>query len=178
MKTPLIYGLMAEFETPTELVRAAERAHTAGYTYMDAYSPFPIEEVSEALGQHKTWVPLITLFGGLLGATIGFSFQEYIAAINFPNVVAGRPLNSWPSFVIVTFELTILTASLFSAIGMLALNGLPKPYHPVFNVKQFARATTDRFFLVIEARDPKFDASGTSEFLESLKPRSLAEVPN
>lgn len=173
-----LYGLMAEFETPTQLVAAARQAYAAGYRRMDTYTPFPVEEAAEAIGVHRTWVPLITLIGGLLGCSGGFLFQEWIAAIHYPTNIGGRPLNSWPSFIIVSFELTILTASIFSALGMLALNGLPQPYHPVFNVPRFALASENRFFLCIEARDPGFDRTNTEAFLRRMNPRDVMEVPN
>ena len=178
MKRPPIHGLMAEFDNATDLVQAAHRAHQAGYRRMDAYSPFPIEELSEAIGFHHTNVPLVVLIGGLLGGLSGFLMQYWASAINYPVNVAGRQLNSWPAFIIVTFEMTILGAALFAVLGMLALNGLPMPYHPVFNVERFAFASKDRFFLCIEARDPKFDRKGTEDFLHSLNPRNVTEVPH
>ncbi len=178
MKRPPIYGLMAEFEGPNELVEAAHRAHKAGYRRMDAFSPFPIEELSEAIGFHHTNVPLVVLIGGLLGGISGFLMQYWVSVYNYPLNIAGRPLNSWPAFIVPTFELTILGAALFAVFGMLALNGLPMPYHPVFNVERFAFATKDRFFLVVEARDPRFDRKATEEFLLSLHPRAVSEVPH
>ncbi len=178
MKRPPIHGLMAEFDNATDLVAAAHRAHEAGYRRMDAYSPFPIEELSEAIGFHHTNVPLVVLIGGLLGGLSGFLMQYWISAINYPENIAGRPLNSWPAFIVVTFEMTILGAALFAVLGMLALNGLPMPYHPVFNVERFAFASKDRFFLCIEARDPRFDRKATEEFLRSLNPRDVTEVPH
>jgi Alternative complex III, ActD subunit len=169
---------MAEFDNATDLVAAAHHAHQAGYRRMDAYSPFPIEELSEAIGFHHTNVPLVVLIGGLLGGLSGFLMQYWISAVNYPENIAGRPLNSWPAFIVVTFEMTILGAALFAVLGMLALNGLPMPYHPVFNVERFAFASKDRFFLCIEARDPKFDRKATEEFLRSLNPRDVTEVPH
>ena len=178
MKRPPIHGLMAEFDNATDLVAAAHRAHQAGYRRMDAYSPFPIEELGDAIGFHHTNVPLVVLIGGLLGGLSGYLMQYWISAINYPENIAGRPLNSWPAFIVVTFEMTILGAALFAVLGMLALNGLPMPYHPVFNVERFAFASKDRFFLCIEARDPKFDRKLTEEFLRSLNPRDVTEVPH
>ena len=178
MKRPAIHGLMAEFDNPTDLVKAAHRAHEAGYRRMDAYSPFPIEELGDAIGFHHTHVPLVVLIGGVLGGLTGFLMQYWISALNYPLNIGGRPLNSWPSFIVVTFEMTILGAAGFAVLGMLALNGLPMPYHPVFNVERFAFASKDRFFLCIEARDVKFDRKGTEDFLRSLNPRDVTEVPH
>lgn len=171
-----LYGVMAEFENPDHVLEAARRAHAEGYRKMDAYTPFPIEELSEAVGFHHTWLPLIVLGGGVTGALTGFFLQYYVAAIDYPLNIGGRPLNSWPSFIPVTFELTILFAALSAVIGMIALNGLPKPYHPVFNVPGFARASRNRFFLCIEASDPRFDHDRTSEFLRSLKAVEVSDV--
>ena len=173
-----IYGLLAEFETPTQLVEAAKAAYAAGYRKMDAYSPFPIEEASEAIGFHKTRVPLIVLLGGLLGGASAYALQYWINCISYPLNIAGRPWHSWPAFIIPTFEMTILFAGLSGVFGMFALNGLPMPYHPLFNVDRFAAVTRDRFFLCVEAADPKFDLVGTQQFMESLTPLSIAEVPH
>jgi hypothetical protein len=173
---PAIYGVMAEFETPTELVRAAEAATRQGYKKLDAYSPFPIEELNDALHLHKNWLPAIVLCGGIAGGTLGYLLQYFITVIYYPINIAGRPLHSWPSYIIITFELTILLASISSVLGLFALCGLPMPYHPVFNVPRFAMATNDRFFLCIEATDPLFDRAKTSEFLGTLAPREVSEV--
>jgi hypothetical protein len=178
MKRTRVYGLMAEFETPTDIVSAAKRTHQAGYRKIDAYSPFPIEELAEAIGFHRDSVALVTLIGGLLGMLGGYFMQYWIHAINYPTNVGGRPFNSWPAFIVVTFELTILCAGLAAVFGMLALNGLPMPYHPVFNVPRFAFATKDRFFLIIFSSDAKYDPAETRRFLESLAPRSVSEVPS
>ena len=172
------YGLLAEFDTPDHIVEAARRAYAAGYKKIDAYSPFPIEELSEAIGFHRNGVPLVVLIGGLLGGLSGFSLQYWIHVINYPLNVGGRPLNSWPAFIVVTFEMTILFAGVFALFGMLALNGLPMPYHPVFNVPRFAFASKDRFFLIIFASDPQYDALATRRFLEGLGPRAIDEVPS
>ena len=172
-----VYGLMAEFETPTEVLVAARKAYAEGYRNMDAYSPQPVHGLAEAIGFRKNRVALVCLVGGLLGLTTGYVLQAWINLIAYPVNVAGRPLHSWPSFIIVTFELTILFGGLSAAIGMFAMNGLPMPYHPVFNVPEFASVTRDRFFLCIEAVDPKFDMTSTRVFLESLAPASIAEVP-
>jgi hypothetical protein len=173
---PLVYGVMAEFDNPDVLCAAAERAHAAGYRRMDAYSPFPIEGLAEVIGFKRTQLPLIVLIGGLLGGIGGFYLQYWISAIDYPMIIGGKPYNSWPAFIPVTFETTILGASLAAVLGMLGLNGLPMPYHPVFNVERFALASRDRFFLCIEASDPKFDVDTTVEFLRSLNPSAIHEV--
>ncbi|MGA9565121.1 MAG: DUF3341 domain-containing protein [Candidatus Korobacteraceae bacterium] len=175
---PTIYGLMAEFETPTELVHACKAAYSEGYREMDAYSPFPIEEASEAIGFHKSAVPLITLTGGILGGLSGFGLQYWINVIAYPLNIGGKPYDSWPAFIVPTFEMTILFAGLVGMFGMFALNGLPQPYHPVFNVDAFSKVTRNRFFLCVEATDPKFDLTGTQQFMERLKPLSISEVPH
>jgi hypothetical protein len=167
---------MAEFDDATALVAAAQRAHQEGYRSMDAYSPFPIEELHEALGSHHTRLPLIVLIGGLVGCIGGYGLQYWSSAIAYPLNVGGKPFHSWPAFVPVTFECTILAAALSAVLGMLALNGLPQPYHPVFNVPRFALASRNRFFLCIEAKDPKFDLEGTRRFLETLGPREVTTV--
>jgi hypothetical protein len=171
-----IHGLMAEFQEPNDLVVATRRAREAGYRQMDAYSPLPIEELHEALGGHHTRLPLIVLLGGLAGGIGGFALQYWAAAIAYPLNVGGKPLNSWPAFIPVTFECTILVAALAAVFGMLALNGLPQPYHPVFNVPRFALASRNRFFLCIEASDPRFDLQKTRTFLETLNPREVTAV--
>ncbi len=171
-----LYGLMAEFATPQDLVSAAERARAAGYRRLDAYAPFPIETLPEALGHGKSRVPLLVLIGAILGSVGGYGLQYWCAAIAYPLNVGGRPYNSWPAFIPVTFEMTILLAAICAVLGMLALNGLPMPYHPVFNVPRFALASRDRYFLCIEARDPRFDPLATREFLMSLKPSEVTDV--
>jgi hypothetical protein len=171
-----VYGVMAEFDSPEDLLAAAHRAHREGYRQMDAYSPFPIHGLAEAIGFRRTWLPLLVLIGGVLGALAGFGTQYYAAVIDYPINVGGRPLNSWPAFIPVTFEVTILFAALTAVLGMLALNGLPMPYHPVFNAPRFALASHDRFFLCIEAADPRFDRQGTRRFLESLNAREVTDV--
>ena len=171
-----VYGLMAEFEEPGDLVAAAHRAREAGYRRMDAYSPLPIEELHEALGFHDRRLPLIVLVGGMIGAVAGYGLQWWASTIAYPLNVGGRPLHSWPAFIPVTFEVTILIAALSAVFGMLALNGLPQPYHPVFNVPRFALASRNRFFLCIEARDPQFDLQKTRTFLEALNPREVSTV--
>lgn len=173
---PPIYGLMAEFENPQDLLEACRGAYGDGYRRMDAFTPFPVEAISEAIGFHHNRLPLIVLIGGCTGLVVGLLLQYWVAAVDYPINIGGRPHFSLPAFIPVIFELTILFAALSCVFGMLALNGLPMPYHPVFNVPHFALATRDRFFLVIEAIDPKFDRQRTREFLEQFGPRSLAEV--
>jgi hypothetical protein len=178
MKRTQIYGMMAEFDTPDSIVHAARLTHEAGYRRIDAYSPFPIEALAEAIDFHPTDVPLVVLIGGILGGLSGFFLQYWIHVINYPINVGGRPLDSWPAFIVVTFEMTILFAGIFAVLGMLALNGLPMPYHPVFSVPRFAFASKDRFFLIIFSSDPKYEAAETRRFLEGLNPRSISEVPS
>jgi hypothetical protein len=176
MKRHAIYGLMAEFENAEELLSAAQRAHQAGYRRMDAFSPFPVEGLADAVGFHSTRVPLICLIGGLIGCLGGFFLQYWPNVFGYPLDIGGKPYNSWPNFIPITFELTILCAGLATVLGMLALNGLPTPYHPVFNAPRFELATRNRFFLCIMARDAKFDLQKTKEFLASLKAKEVAEI--
>jgi hypothetical protein len=173
-----VYGLMAEFDNANALVEATTRTYAEGYRKMDAYSPFPIEPVWEAMHVHDRPVSFFVLCGGIVGMIGGFGLCYWVSTIAYPLNVGGRPFNSWPAFIPVTFELTILIASFAAVISMLALNGLPMPYHPVFNVPAFARASQDRFFLAIEAADPKFDRTKTFEFLKSLGAREINEVEN
>jgi ActD protein len=171
-----IYGLMAEFDSPADLLDAAERAYEEGYRRMDAYTPFPVHGLAEAIGFHRTRLPMLVLCGGIVGCVGGYFLQYWIAAIEYPLNIGGRPLNSWPSFIPVTFELTILLAALVAVLGMLALNGLPMPYHPVFNVPAFELASRNRFFLCIESIDPKFDRGETRRFMENLKAQAVFDV--
>ncbi len=171
-----LYGLVAEFATPDALLEATHRARLVGYRYIEAYTPFPVEGLTEALGFHRTSLPLVVLLGGIVGGLSGYLLQYWINVMHYPLNVGGRPLHSWPAFIPVTFELTILVAALAAVLGMLALNGLPMPYHPLFNMPRFALATHDRFFLCIEARDPKFDRAETRRFLESVAVGEVAEV--
>ena len=176
MASKPLYGLMVEFNTPEDVIRAAERAHVEGYRRMDAFTPLPVEGLADAVGFHRTRLPLVVLIGGVLGGLTGFFMQYYANVDSFPLNIGGKPYNSWPAFIPITFELTVLGAALFCVFGMLALNGLPAPYHPVFNVDRFALATRDRCFLLIKARDKKFDLSKTKEFLRSLQAKEVSEV--
>ena len=171
------YGVVAEFETAEQLIQAAERTRSAGYRRFEAYAPFPVEGLPEAMALKRNAVPLITLIGGLTGGLGGFFFQYWVSAMAYPLNIGGRPYNSWPAFIPVTFELTVLGAALSAVFGMLALNGLPRPHHPLFNVHRFAKhATSDRFFLCIEARDPKFNLADSARFLQGLHAAHVSEV--
>jgi Protein of unknown function (DUF3341) len=171
------YGVLGEFDTEHQLITAAEKTREAGYQHFEAYAPFPVEGLSEALGLKRSKVPLITLIGGLIGGLGGFFFQYWCNVYSYPLNIAGRPLNSWPAFIPVTFELTVLGASLSAVFGMLALNGLPQPHHPLFNVERFSKhATSDKFFLCIEARDKKFDLADASRFLQGINAHHVTEV--
>lgn len=178
MAQPPIYGLLAEFDEVDALVSAAKAARQAGYRRLDAYTPLPVEALNEAIGIKPTRLPLIVLIGGLIGGFGGYLMQYYAHVISYPLNIGGRPLNSWPLFIPITFELTILGASVAGVLGMLALNGLPMPYHPLFHVPRFAQASRNRFFLCIEARDARFDREKTAAFLASLMPREVTEVPH
>ncbi len=173
---PEPHGLMAEFDTPEAVLAASQRAYDAGYRRMDAFTPIPIEGLSEAIGVRFNPMSAIVFVGGLLAGIGGFALCYYASAIDYPLNIGGRPLNSWPAFFPITFECTVLGAALSAVVGMFLVNGLPQPYHPVFNVPQFDRASTDRFFLVIQADDPRYDAVETRKFLESLRAESVAEV--
>jgi hypothetical protein len=171
-----LYGLMAEFASPEELLGAARLAYAAGYRRMDAYSPFLIEGLARTIGVRNTRLPLIILGGGILGVLTGYGMQVYAMAFSYPMNVGGRPLHSWPAFIPVTFEMAILFAAFAAVLGMFALNGLPEPYHPVFNVPAFEQASRHRFFLSIETRDPKFDAFETRRFLDNLGAMEVSEI--
>lgn len=171
------YGLLAEFNTPSALVHATQQARAAGYRRMEAYTPYPVEEAAEALHFHKTRVPLVTLLGGLCGVTTAFLMELWINSYAYPLNIAGRPLFSWPAFIIPAYEWTILFSGLSAAFGMFALNGLPQLYHPLFNAPNFRDgATTDKFFLCLEAHDPKFDLAESRAFLAQFSPVSIVEV--
>lgn len=174
---PAIHGVMGEFENPEDLVEACERAYAAGYRRMDAYAPMPVTGLAEAIGYKKNYVALCVLIGGICGACGGFTLLEWITVIAYPHNVGGRPLNSWPEYIPITFECMILLAALTSLVSMLAMNGLPKPYHPVFNVQKFARASVDRFFICIESSDPKFSTESVSQFLRDTGASEVTVVP-
>ncbi len=171
-----LYGLMAEFDTPNALIAATERSRQAGYRKLDAYAPYPIEELVHALGHAHSKLPMLVLGGGLTGFAAGLGLQVWVNAVAYPLNIGGKPVLSWPAFVPVTFECTILFAALAAVFGMLALNGLPTPYHPVFNVPRFSAASRDRYFLCIEAADPHFHLDGTRRFLEGLGPTEVSDV--
>ncbi len=175
-ETP-IHGLMAEFVKPEEILNAARRAREAGYRRMDAYTPYSVEGVSAALGMHRSPIPSVVFFGGLTGAAIAFWMQYYSMSISYPFDVGGKPTNSWPAFIPITFEVLVLVASFAALVALLVVCGLPRPHHPVFAVPSFARASQDRFFLCIEAVDPLFDRTATAQFLLSLAPHDVVEVP-
>jgi hypothetical protein len=171
------YGMVAEFTGPDPLVEAATRAFAVGYRKVDAYTPFPVHGLAEAIGRRGIRIPLIVLAGGIIGGLFGFLLQTYGAVYDYPLNIGGRPYFSWPSFIPITFELTILGAVFAAVFGMLALNGLPQPHHPIFNTPNFEMASRSHFFLCIEATDPRYDNQETRKFLESLGPQSVVEVP-
>lgn len=171
-----IYGLLAEFDTATDLVDAARQVRDAGYTKTDAFTPFPLHEIDEALGIKRSILPYLCFAGGITGLLLGIGLQYFVHVIDYPIIVGGRPHASIPSMVPPAYELTILLTAFTAVFGMLLLNGLPRPYHPVFNVPRFALATREKFFLIIEREDPKFDYEETKSFMESLKPQEVFDV--
>jgi len=176
MSPASLHGLMAEFRAPGDLVKAAHAVHRAGYRNVDAYTPYPMEEVLDALHLHGSHVPKLVLAGGLFGLAAGWGLQYWASVIEYPMNIGGRPFNAWPAFVVPSFETTVLFAAFGAVFGMLVLNGFPQPYHPVFNVPAFSAASRDRFFLCIEAEDPKFDLEATRAFLRGLGAAEVSEV--
>jgi len=172
-----VYGLLAEFDGPGKVAAAARKVHAEGYRKVDAYTPYPMEEVIDALHLHHSHVPKVVLAGGILGLLGGWGLQYWISVIDYPLNIGGRPFNAWPAFVVPAFETTVLVSAIAAVVGMLALNGLPRPYHPVFNAPNFHTASRDRFFLCIEAEDEKYDAGRTGELLRSLGAVDVQEVP-
>jgi len=175
-KHSTLYGVMAQFDSPSALVAAARETYAAGYRQINGYSPFPIEELTEAIGFKRSTLPLIVLAGGLIGGLGGFFMQYWMEVMSYPINVGGKPFNSWPAFIPITFECTVLVAAFAAVLGMLALNKLPQPYHPVFNASNFALATRDSFFLVIESKDPKFDHDEVMQFMKTLEAREVVDV--
>ena len=171
-----LYGVMAEFDAAQALVDAAKRTVAEGYTKAEAYTPFPIEELNDILHGTRTILPKLVLLGGLAGMATGFGLQYWTMAVDYPLNVGGRPFASWPAFVVPSYELTILFSALTAAIGMILLSGLPQPYHPVFNVERFSFASSDKFFLVIEAADPRFDRASVARFLQGLGAKGVYDV--
>jgi hypothetical protein len=174
---PAIHGAMAEFDTPEEILEAAERAWAAGYRRMDAYTPFAVEGLAETIGFKKNYVALAVLIGGICGVTGGYGLLYWITVIAYPHNVGGRPLHSWPAYIPITFECMILLSALTALIAMLAMNGLPQPYHPVFNVPEFDRASKDKFFLCLESSDPKFRTEEALQFLREVGGNEVTVVP-
>lgn len=174
---PVTFGLLAEFHEPDELLEAATRIQAEGYRDYEAYSPMPVEGLPEAVGFPRSRMPFIVLIGAICGGVIGFLMQYVLTVHVYPLNIGGRPLNSWPSFIPVTFELTILLAGLSAVLGMLAMNGLPRPYHPLFAIPEFDRASQDRFFVCIRATDPKYHDQTTREFLQGLGAKEVIHVP-
>ena len=171
-----IFGVAAEFDEAEPLLDAARRAQKAGYTVMDAFSPFPIDGLADAVGMRTNRVSLTTLLGGVFGGCFAYFMLWFVNTIDYPLNVGGRPFHSWPSFVPITFELTVLFAAFGALLGMLVFNRLPELYHPVFNAPNFDRASQDRFFIVIEKEDPLFDATSTANFLRTLRPLNVSVV--
>jgi hypothetical protein len=172
-----LYGILAEFDSATELVDAARAVRDAGYTKTDAFSPFPLHEIDEALGIKRSILPYLIFAGGLTGLLSGLGLVYFVHVVDYPIIVGGRPYFSLPSFIPPMYELTILFSAFVAVFGMLFLNGLPAPYHPLFNIPRFALATREKFFLVIESGDPEYDYEKTKSFMEGLKPQEVFDVP-
>lgn len=170
------YALLAEFLSAEDVLRAATASYAGGYRRMEAYSPLPVEGLSEAIGFTKNRIPLVVFIGGLMGAIGGYGLQWYSAVVDYPLIIGGRPFHSWPAFLPITFETTVLAAAIAAVFGMLALNGLPRPHHPIFSIPSFANASRSRFFLSILADDPQFDEGETRKFLEGLAPHDVHKV--
>jgi len=177
LETSKLFGLLARFGDTDALIQAAHSLNRQGYRRFDAYTPFPVTGLAAAIGFHRTRMPLVVLVGGLIGLIGGYGLQWWVSVVAYPLNIGGRPLNSWPLFIPVTFELTILVAALFAVLGMLALNGLPQPHHPLFGIPEFDHASTDGFFLCIEATDPQFDKQKTLQVLQNLQPCEIWYVP-
>ncbi len=173
-----LYGLLAEFEGEEKLLSATAAARRAGFRQMDAYAPYPVKGIAAALGRGRTWVPALVLTGGILGGAGGYFMEWYAMAVDYPINIGGRPFNSWPLFIPITFELTVLTAAIFAIVSMLGLNRLPQPWHPLFSVPEFERASQDGLFLCIESSDPKFNSEATRQFLEKEGALQVIEVPH
>lgn len=171
-----LHGMLAEFDDPAAVVEAIHRTQEEGYTEFDTFSPYPVEEFADAQHAHHSWLPWLVLLGGCAGAFTGWALEFWTSTEIYPMNIGGRPYNSWPAFIVVMFECTILFGAFTAVFGMLALNGLPAPYHPLFNVPSFKRASQDRYFLCIESKDPNFDAARTRSFMESLNPIEVNEV--
>jgi hypothetical protein len=174
--TSALHGVMAEYDSGQALVDAARKTMAQGFTRVEAYSPVPIEDLNTIIHKTRTVLPKLVLAGGLTGMATGFALQYWASVIEYPMNVGGRPYATWPAFVVPSYELTILFSSLAAAIGMFALNGLPQPYHPVFNVERFSMASSDKFFLVIESADPRFDHAGTTRFLQDQGAKGVYDV--
>ena len=174
--TTALHGVMAEYDTGQALVDAARQTMTHGFTRVEAYSPVPIEELNDIIHKRRTILPKLVLAGGLTGMATGFALQYWASVIAYPMNVGGRPMASWTAFIVPSYELTILFSALTAAIGMIVLNGLPQPYHPVFNVDRFSMASSDKFFLVIESKDPKFDQQAASTFLRGTGAKGVYPV--
>lgn len=176
-QAPALYGVVAEFETPEQIIEAATAARKAGYSAIEAYTPFAVDGLDTVVGHKPTRLGFVTLISGIVGMVLGFGMQWYANVVFYPLNIGGRPLNSWPNFIIITFEITVLFAAFSSVLYMIIMNGLPRAYHPIFNTPGFRNASRDRFFLCIEARDPKFRAQAAYDLLQGQSPVRVSEVP-